>query len=139
VSDERRQQAALMQILSLFQYRDEAPTNALVAQAVRSCAERTIPYLVYSNFSYGKKERDSLSDFKEHNGFQRIDVPRYHVPITLAGSAALRLGLHREFIGRIPEPLLARLRSLRRRWAARKLPSRASGPMQPDASVLKRS
>ncbi len=47
--DETRTQAGLMHIISMIQHRDKAPTNALVAQAVRSCADRNIPYLVYSN------------------------------------------------------------------------------------------
>jgi hypothetical protein len=118
VIEEDRGQAALMQILSLIGERDKAPTNALVAHAVRTCCERAIPYLVYANFSYGKKERDTLSDFKHHNGFQRIDVPRYYVPLTLAGRAALRLGLHRGVATHIPEPVLAGLRRLRSRWHA---------------------
>jgi hypothetical protein len=115
VADERREQAALMQILSMIQYRDKAPTNALIAGAVRACAERGIPNLVYANFSYGKK-RDTLADFKQHNGFRQVDVPRYYVPLTLAGRAALRLGLHHNLADRIPETILARLRSIRRAW-----------------------
>ena len=57
VADETRRQAGLMNIVSMIQHRDKAPTNALVAQAVRSCAERGIPHLVYSNFAYGKKQQ----------------------------------------------------------------------------------
>jgi hypothetical protein len=121
VSDEQRGQAALMQIVSMVQHRDSAPTNALVAQAVRTCAEHGIPNLVYSNFSYGKKQRDSLSDFKAHNGFQQIDLPRYYVPLTLAGRVALRFGLHHGVTARIPEQWLVQVRTLRRSWSARKL------------------
>src|SRR5882724_7484920 len=61
VSDEGQGQAGLMQILSMICHRDKAPTNLLMAQAVRSCADRSIPYLWYANFSYGKKQKDSLS------------------------------------------------------------------------------
>jgi hypothetical protein len=120
VSDEDHRQAGLMQILSMIRHRDKAPTNALIAQAVRSCAERGIPYLVYSNFSYGKKQRDSLSDFKQYNGFQRIKLPRYYVPLTLAGRAALRLRLHHGLADHIPELVLAQLRKLRRLWYGRR-------------------
>jgi len=121
VSDEARGQAGLMFILSMIQHRDKAPTNALIAQAVRSCAERGIPYLVYTKFSFGKKQRDSLSDFKQYNGFQRIELPRYYVPLTLAGRVALRLGLHHRLSDHIPEPVLAQLRKLRSLWHSRKL------------------
>ncbi len=120
VTDETRTQAGLMNIVSLIQERDKAPTNALVAQAVRVCASRGIPYLVYSNFCYGKKQRDSLSDFKERNAFQRIDVPRYYIPLTPLGHAAFRLGLHHRLVDRIPESLAGKLRELREVWYKRK-------------------
>jgi hypothetical protein len=123
VSDETGTQAGLMNIVSMIQHRDKAPTNALVAQAVRACAERGISYLVYSNFAYGKKQRDSLSDFKERNGFQRVNLPRYYVPLTRTGWAAFRLGLHKRFADHVPESVLAKLRELRNSWNNRKLQS----------------
>jgi len=119
-TDETRTQAGLMHIVSMIQHRDKAPTNALIAQAVRSCAERGIPYLVYSKFSRPKKQGDSLSEFKEHNGFQRVDLPRYYVPLTRSGWAAFRLGLHHSFVDRVPEPVLARLREIRNGWYSRR-------------------
>ena len=118
--DETRTQAGLMDIVSMVGHKDKAPTNALVAQAVRSCADRGIPYLVYSNFAYGKKETSSLSDFKERNGFERIDLPRYYVPLSPVGRLALRLGLHRRLVDRIPEPVVAKLRELRKAWYDRR-------------------
>jgi hypothetical protein len=121
--DETRTQAGLMHIVSMINQRDKAPTNALIVQAVRSCAERQIAYLVYSNFAYGKKQHDSLSDFKERNGFQRIDVPRYYVPLTAVGWAAFRLGMHHRLADHVPESLMARLRDFRTAWYARKLQS----------------
>jgi hypothetical protein len=123
VADETRTQAGLMNIVSMIQHRDKAPTNALIMQAVRTCAERGIPYLVYSNFAYGTKQTSSLSDFKERNGFQRIDVPRYYVPLNPVGRAALRFGLHRRLADRLPEPVAAKLRDLRKSWYNRKLQS----------------
>jgi len=121
--DETRTQAGLMHIVSMINQRDKAPTNALVAQAVRSCAEREIAYLVYSNFAYGKKQSDSLSDFKERNGFQRIDVPRYYVPLTAVGRAAFRFGLHHRLADHIPESFMAKLRDVRSAWYGRRLQS----------------
>jgi len=114
--DDTRTQAGVMHILSLICYRDKAPTNALVAHAVRSCANLGISHLVYANFAYGKKIQSSLSDFKERNGFQRIEIPRYYVPLTRWGAVAFRLGLHRRFAERVPEPVAATLRELRNRW-----------------------
>ncbi len=123
LSDETRTQAGLLHIVSMIQHRDKAPTNALVAQAVRCCAERGIPYLVYSRFSDGNKQRDSLLDFKERNGFGRIDLPRYYVPLTRVGRTALGLGLHKRFTDRIPESLLVKVREIRNAWYNRKLQS----------------
>lgn len=113
-------QAGLMHILSLISYRDKAPTNALLVQAVRSCADRGVVRLVYANFAYGKKARSSLSDFKERNGFERVDVPRYYVPLTIWGAVAFRLGLHRRLAERMPESVAAKLRELRSRWYQRR-------------------
>ncbi len=123
VKEETGTQAGLMNIVSMIQHRDKAPTNALVAQAVRSCAERHISYLVYSNFAYGKKQPDSVADFKERNGFLKIDVPRYYVPLTPIGSAVLRLGLHRRFADHLPEPWVAKVREFRNNWYNRKFQS----------------
>jgi hypothetical protein len=120
VHDETRTQAGLMNIVSMAAHRDKAPTNALVAQAVRSCAERGISYLTYSNFAYGKKQQSSLSDFKERNGFQRVDLPRYYVPLTVIGSIALRLGFHHKLAELIPESVAGKLRNLRAAWYNRK-------------------
>jgi hypothetical protein len=121
-TDESGKQAGMMHIVSMIRHRDKAPTNALVAQAVCSCADRGISHLVYSNFAYGKKERSSLSDFKERNGFQRVDLPRYYVPLTRLGWAAFRLGLHHKLVDRLPEPLLAKARDLRYSWYKYRFP-----------------
>jgi hypothetical protein len=118
--DDTRTQAGMMHILSLISYRDKAPTNALVVQAVRSCADRGVTRLVYANFAYGKKSRSSLSDFKERNGFQRVDVPRYYVPLTRWGAVAFRLGLHRRLAEQMPESVAAKLRELRSHWYQRR-------------------
>jgi hypothetical protein len=122
-TDDTLTQAGMMHIVSMIRHRDKAPTNALVAQAVKSCADRAISYLVYSNFAYGKKERSSLSDFKERNGFQRVNLPRYYIPLTSLGWTALRLGLHRKFIDRLPEPLLAKVRDVRYSWYKYRFPA----------------
>ncbi len=121
--DETRTQAGLLNIVSMISQRDKAPTNALVAEAVRSCAKRNIPYLVYSNFAYGKKQQDSLSDFKERNGFQRVDVARYYVPLTRLGAIGFSLGLHHKLSERLPESVLSKLREYRNAWYNRKLQS----------------
>jgi len=128
ICDLQQRHSSLMHIISMVQHRDKAPTNALIAQAVRSCADRKIPHLIYANFSYGKKQSDSLSDFKKSNGFKQMDLLRYYVPLSTLGALALHLGLHRKFVHYLPEPVLARVRKLRSDWYARKLPSPVGSP-----------
>lgn len=120
VADETGAQAGLMNILSRIDERDKAPTNALIAQAIRSCEKRGISYLVYSRFAYGSKLQSSITDFKVRNGFIRIDVPRYYVPLTPIGWTAFRLGLHHGIVSYFPESVLSRLRKLRQVWYDRK-------------------
>jgi hypothetical protein len=114
--DDSHIQAGIMHIVSLLEQRDKAPTNALIVQAVRSCANRGISHLVYSKFSYGKKLRSSLSAFKERNGFRPVDLPRYYVPLTLWGSVAFKIGLHRSLLDLVPESVGAKLRDVRAAW-----------------------
>jgi hypothetical protein len=120
VTDDTRTQACMIHILSMVQHREKAPTNALIAQAVRSCADRGISYLVYEHFAYGKKAGDSLSHFKEVNGFQRMDVPRYYVPLTGIGKAAFQFGLHRRLVDHVPESIASKLREFRTTFYSRK-------------------
>jgi hypothetical protein len=116
VYDETMTQAGTMNILSAIEHRDKAPTNALIAQAVRSCADRGISYLVYSQFAYGRKTQSGITEFKERNGFQRIDTPRYFVPLTPVGRASLHLGFHKTFSDVLPEFVALPLRELRGAW-----------------------
>jgi hypothetical protein len=120
VFDESRTHACLVHILSMVQHKDKAPTNALIAQAVRSCADHGISYLVYERFSYGKKQGDSLSRFKEVNGFRQMNLPRYYIPLTSLGRIAYRLGLHHRLVDRLPESVAGRLREFRNSWHQRK-------------------
>lgn len=127
VTDEGKNQANLMNILSMIKHRDKAPTNALIAHSVRACAERGIPNLVYQQFAYANKEHDTIATFKEVNGFQRVDLPRYYVPVSQFGRVALRLGLHHRFVDRIPASIATKLRQLRQAWHSRKLESASEG------------
>jgi hypothetical protein len=120
VADATRTQANLMNIVSMIRCRDKAPTNALLARAVRYCDEQRIRYLVYSNFAYRKRLRDTLSDFKESNGFQRIDLPRYYVPITPLGWVTFRTKLHHGFYDHLPATVADKLRDMRNAWYNRK-------------------
>jgi len=125
VTDETRTHACLVHILSMVLHKDKAPTNALIAHAVRVCADRGLSYLVYENFTYGNKQGDSLSHFKEVNGFLRMDLPRYYIPLTPLGRIAFRLGLHHRVVDRVPESIAAKLRDIRKAWYARRYSDQA--------------
>jgi Acetyltransferase (GNAT) domain len=114
-----RKTAAIMQILSRTTAREQRVNNALMAEVVRQACARGVEYLIYESFDYGNKKGDSLTRFKQSNGFQRMDVPRYYVPLTWKGNVALRLGLHKGARERVPEWLASRLRGLRGRWYER--------------------
>ena len=117
--------ALLGQIISMMRHRDKAPNNALVAKAVEMCAARGIPYLTYAVWPKGP-----LKDFKRHNGFERVDLPRFYIPLTRRGEIALRLGLHRNLVDRLPEHAYLKLREVRARfyqWRYRSLLAVESG------------
>jgi hypothetical protein len=118
IMDESRTHACAVNILAMLRHRDKAPTNAMIAQAVRSCADRGVSYLVYENFTYGRKKADSLRQFKEVNGFRQMDLPRYNIPLTRFGAVVLTLGLHRRFAEYCPEFIGATLREIRTWWYA---------------------
>jgi len=106
--------ANIMQILSKSTYFAKRPTNALIAKAVEVCASRKIKFLIYGKHTYGKKDESSLIDFKENNGFRKIELPRYYVPMTAKGHIALKFGIHKGLTNVLPSKVtktLIRLRS----------------------------
>ena len=103
--------ADLGQVISRLMHRDKAVNNALVAKAVDVCAQRRIPYLLY-----GPWEGDSLGNFKQNCGFQRLKVPRYVVALSSKGRLALRVGAYGDFMGLIPMGVRMMLKRLRREW-----------------------
>jgi hypothetical protein len=114
-----KETAAIMQILSKLAFRDSRPNNALLAEVVKLCEGRGIRHLLYEKFDYGKKTGDSLTRFKENNGFVRMDVPRYFVPLTRRGEAGLQMGLHKRLAERLPQWFVGPMRDLRTRWYER--------------------
>ncbi len=107
--------ASISQILSSSIHRDKSPINALLARAVQICDERKFPYLVYARWVSG-----TLGDFKKHNGFERIELPRYYIPLSIKGTLALRARLHHGAKGILSEHVLDVSRALRNKWYARK-------------------
>jgi hypothetical protein len=105
------QYAELGQIISKIAHRDKAPNNLLIAKAVERCAELGIPYLVYA-----KWEEATLGEFKRHHGFEKVDLPRYFVPLTLKGKIYVSLRLYRGFAGLFPTRARRFLKLVRRRF-----------------------
>jgi len=101
----------LMNIISLVSHRDKAPTNALLSKSVELCTKQGIPLLHYGSWS-----RRSMGDFKKHHGFELMRVPRYYVSLSIKGTLALALKLHRPIQERIPENFLDKLAEFRGRW-----------------------
>jgi hypothetical protein len=116
-----------MQILSMVRHRPKGPTNALMAEAVRICAELKMPYLVYGKYDYGRVGSDTLRDFKLFNGFEHVLLPRYHIPLTPFGTVAVSCGLHHGVAGVLPRPLVRAMLRARRKWYARRGSSPAPG------------
>ena len=103
--------ADILQHLSKMLHRDKNATNALMAKAVELCAARGAGYIAYGDWN-----DTNLSGYKRHNGFSRMDLPKYFIPLTWIGSVALRLKLHRPINQLLPAKTLPYLRELRRKW-----------------------
>ncbi len=97
-------------------YRDKAPMNALYAKAVEVCAEEKVSRLVYGRYEYGQKGEDSLTVFKESNGFEKLLVHRCFAPLNWRGALGLRLGLHRGVSQLVPAAALRTFLRARAAW-----------------------
>ena len=86
--------AILIQILAKNEHHDKRPMNALVAHAVEVCERKNMHSLVYGKYVYGKKNDSSLTEFKRRNGFERVDFPRYYIPLSIKGKVGIASGLH---------------------------------------------
>ena len=103
--------AMIVLILDKMGQRDKAPMNSMIAKAVEICAARNIPHITYTVW-----RRGDHGQFQKSNGFEKIPVPEYFVPLTLLGRLALAVGLHKGLKGALPEQAMAWLLDLRRRW-----------------------
>lgn len=110
--------ATMMQILSKAAHFSKRPNNAMIAKAVEVCESRHIKYLIYGEHTYGKKGESTLIDFKEKNGFRKIEFPRYYVPLTAKGHLAVKLGLYKGWANLIPGSVTKNLVNLRSKYYA---------------------
>ena len=105
----------------LITHRDKSPNNAMLAKAVEACASRGGRYLVFGYFDYGTGG-GGLTEFKAQNGFQKVLVPRYYVPLTPKGKIILGLNLHRGMKRMIPKKLVKGLIAMRKKWYVKRAP-----------------
>ena len=103
-----------MNFLSKVSHRDKATNNALLAKAVEICAERKVNTLVYG--VWGSGGTPGLVEFKVANGFECVEVPRYFVPLTAFGRLALKAGVHRGIVHRVPKRWIEMAAKVRQRW-----------------------
>jgi len=111
--------ASVVQLLSMMKHYDKRPANALIAKAVEVCEQKGISFLMYCNYVYHDPS-SSLTEFKRRNGFEQMVLPRYYIPLTPKGKIAMRLGLHRGVVQRIPKPIVRRLLKMRTSWYERR-------------------
>jgi len=105
--------ASILNILANDAYFDKRPTNALIAEAVRICEQKNLFFLQYGKFIYGNKTKSTLGEFKRRNGFEKIELPKYFIPLSLRGRVILKLKLHRGMVGILPQRLIEPLLKLR--------------------------
>ena len=114
--------ANIVQLLTMMKHYDKRPANALIAKAVEVCEQKGMSYLMYFNYIYNDP-KSSLTEFKRRNGFEKVLVPRYYVPLSVKGRVAISLGLHRGIAQRIPKPLFRQFLKIRSLWYERTLRS----------------
>jgi hypothetical protein len=91
----------ISQILSLQKHRDKAVNNALIAKVIEFCATNNSKWIMYGRIG----NHPSLDDFKQSNGFHRLVLARYFVPLTSKGRIVIRLGLQREIKDSLPRSI----------------------------------
>jgi hypothetical protein len=101
-------------IVSKLDARKKYVNNALIAKSVELCCQNRIPFLTYT-----KWRRGSQAEFLMRNGFQKVTVPRYWVPLTPKGKIAMKLGLYRDIRSYIPDRLLDTLLEMRSAFYSR--------------------
>jgi len=94
--------ASILSFVSKNKHFDKRPTNALIAKAVEISCAKGMKCLLYGRYSYGRKQASPLTEFKRRNGFEKVNVPRYYIPLTLKGQVAIALNMHLGLIGMLP-------------------------------------
>jgi len=91
----------ISQILSMQIHWDKAVNNALVAKAIEVCATKKVRWIMYGRIG----NHPSLDEFKKNNGFYKLELTRFYVPITRRGRIAMALGLHKDLKDSLPQSM----------------------------------
>lgn len=90
--------AIISQILSMQKHWDKAVNNALVAKTIEFCANSHVEWIMYGRMG----NHPTLDKFKESNGFTKLQLTRYFIPLTGKGRLAIKLRLNRELKDSLP-------------------------------------
>lgn len=82
--------ASIESFVSFIKSRRKNPNNALMAEAVRRCAEKGFTFLWYARMGY----LQGLDSFRAHHGFVGFPNAKYFVPLSSKGLLAIKLRLH---------------------------------------------
>src|SRR6266446_2227097 len=110
------EEARIMQIISMVKHQDKRPTNALIAKAVEISGKRQMKYFIYGKYIYGKKTNSPIIEFKNRNGFEMVNIPKYYIPLNTKGKIFLKLKLHHGINGLIPGKIINYIVTLRAKW-----------------------
>ena len=108
--------ADILQHLAKISHRDKYTANILMAKAVELCTVRGSGYL-----AYGDWDESGVGDYKRHNGFVRMDLPRYYIPLNWMGAVALKIKLHRPISKMLPAKTMPLLKGMRLKWQKMKV------------------
>jgi hypothetical protein len=90
--------AIISQILSMQKCWDKAVNNALIAKTVEICSNKGVSWIMYGRMG----NHPTLDSFKESNGFKKLLLARYFLPLTSKGKLAINLKLNRELKDSLP-------------------------------------
>lgn len=120
---------SIMQLLSMNAHYDKRPSNALVAKAVERSLEKGAKFLVYGQYFFDEDADNPLTEFKRRNGFERILVPAYYVPLSLRGKIAIKLNVHAGLRRLIPNKVIKIARMARDKVTKSRKEAMSQDPM----------
>jgi hypothetical protein len=102
-------------IVTKVSHNDKYVANALMSKVIELCAFKNIQYV-----TYGPWWRGSMAEYLRRNGFEKMIVPRYFIPLTKKGKIYLKLKLYLSIKDILPEKLIKILLAIRSKWYSKK-------------------